>query len=543
VQITVMGKVRINPGSRLLPGAGLGASDIEVGVAGKQVKLSHKTKIFGVFYAPNALLRFGRGGSFTGQFAAKDLRSDFGDTFTLEVCGNGIIDPGEQCDEGESGGPCCTASCDFRPPGTPCPDGTVCNGNETCSAFGQCVPGTPLNCTDNNVCTDDVCHPMTGCGHTNNTAACTDNNACTTGDQCTGGSCQGGPPPDCSDGNPCTMDGCHPLTGCQSVGIPGCCITDSQCADASLCTTNERCVNNACVSDPVSCNDDNVCTADACLPSTGCVYTSTSGAPCNDDDACTVNDVCMGSACGGFVLGCDDGDPCTTDACSPASGCTHTAIPGCGALCTLTQGAYGVPGGIANGPQGWITNHPDVLPAFIGAPGTGSSVTVATQSGLEAFLPTGGTPNQLCGNPMPVPCPGDLVISGPADVPDPSGDGSGGDGAGSLAGQTLAMTLSVALSNSGANPPGLGNHVLTASFCTCDALGSSEAFGIPQCILDNAVTVNNLLLLANQALRGVPLGQLDAASPPCLTYSAIATALDALNRGFDECRTPCSCGP
>jgi hypothetical protein len=30
---------------------------------------------------------------------------------------------------------------------------------------------------------------------------------------------------------------------------------------------------------------------------------------------------------------------------------------------------------------------------------------------------------------------------------------------------------------------------------------------------------------------------------PCLTYSDINSALDALNNGFDECRTVCACTP
>src|SRR4029453_18917437 len=143
--ITVLGKFRTNTGSKVLAGPGVGASDILVGVAGKQVKVGHKSKVEGIFYAPNGQLRFGRGGFFTGQFVGRDLRSDFGDTFTLENCGNGAIDTGEQCDEGENNGQpghCCTHTCDFRPAGTPCPDGNLCNGDELCSAFGQCVPGT-----------------------------------------------------------------------------------------------------------------------------------------------------------------------------------------------------------------------------------------------------------------------------------------------------------------------------------------------------------------------------------------------------------------
>src|SRR5262249_21092517 len=60
--ITVMGKFTTNTGTKLLPGPGVGASDILIGVAGSLAKLSHKNHISGVFYVPNGQLRFGHGG-------------------------------------------------------------------------------------------------------------------------------------------------------------------------------------------------------------------------------------------------------------------------------------------------------------------------------------------------------------------------------------------------------------------------------------------------------------------------------------------------
>jgi len=82
-----------------------------------------------------------------------------------------------------------TCSNPSAPDGTACDDGTVCNGHETCQS-GACTAGTPPNCDDSNVCTDDSCNPASGCVNTNNTAPCrADNNACTT-DQCQGGVCR-----------------------------------------------------------------------------------------------------------------------------------------------------------------------------------------------------------------------------------------------------------------------------------------------------------------------------------------------------------------
>ena len=546
--ITVAGKFRTNTGTKLLPGTGVGASDILVGVCGSLVKLSHKNNISGVFYAPNGQLRFGHGGFYTGQFVARELRSDFGDTFTLEDCGNGVVDVGEQCDEGPDGGPCCTQTCDFRPAGTPCPDGDRCNGDETCSAFGQCVPGTAPDCRDARPCRVGTCDPATGCvsNPVPDQTPCPDGNVCNGAEVCIGGTCTDEPNLDCDDHKACTTDSCDPVRGCSNIPLTEpsqacpCPNGDPDCDNHNVCDGIETCDPSGEIchpGTPLSCSTPNQCLVASCDPTNGCTTTpQPPGTPCNDHDACTTNDECADSTCGGFPLSCDDGNPCTADACDSQTGCSNTPIPDCGTggtLCTLTQGAYGAGNGAANGPNGWITNHPGVLPASIGATGTGQSVSVNTQAGLEAFMPTNGAPGALD------PANGDVVINSASDVPSESGDG-----AGTLAGQTLAMTLNVALSNLGANPPGLGNYHLTSSFCTCDANGGMTGpFTISQCLLDpnnvGVVTVNDLLSVANHVLAG----QLPSTFAPCLTYSDINSALDALNNGFDECRTVCSCTP
>src|SRR5437867_4326022 len=91
------------------------------------------------------------------------------------VCGNGMVEPGEQCDDGTA-----TDSC----------------------AGGTCGGGPPRNCNGANVCAADSCGPATGCVHTPNTAPCDDANACTTADTCAGGVCVGGPPPFCPTNAP-----------------------------------------------------------------------------------------------------------------------------------------------------------------------------------------------------------------------------------------------------------------------------------------------------------------------------------------------------
>src|SRR4030095_14791863 len=48
---------------------------------------------------------------------------------------------------------------------TPCADGDLCNGDETCDGSGTCISGTPLRCDDLDLCTRDACLPATGCIH------------------------------------------------------------------------------------------------------------------------------------------------------------------------------------------------------------------------------------------------------------------------------------------------------------------------------------------------------------------------------------------
>ena len=79
-------------------------------------------------------------------------------------CGDGVLDPGEQCDDGNNiDGDCCSSNCTLGVPGSSCADGDLCNGDEVCDGSGNCVPGTPLDCNDGDPCTQDSCDALLGC--------------------------------------------------------------------------------------------------------------------------------------------------------------------------------------------------------------------------------------------------------------------------------------------------------------------------------------------------------------------------------------------
>jgi cysteine-rich repeat protein len=77
-------------------------------------------------------------------------------------CGNGVIDAGEECDDGNLGraGDCCALGCTLRPDGASCSDGLFCNGQETTCQGGVCqlgAPPCPFQCDEST----DTC--VSGC--------------------------------------------------------------------------------------------------------------------------------------------------------------------------------------------------------------------------------------------------------------------------------------------------------------------------------------------------------------------------------------------
>ncbi len=232
--------------------------------------------------------------------------------------------------------PCTADSCSngapkftLLPVGTACADADVCNGAETCDGAGKCNLGVPPPINDGNPCTTDSCDKTTGVVHTKVAAGttCADGDLCNGAEMCTAqAACVAGTPPAVDDGNPCTTDSCQASLGVRHVALP----SGSSCTDGNACNGAEACTaSGSCAAGtaPVL-SDGNPCTTDSCSPSTGPVHTPlAAGTSCSDGKACNGSESC--SAAGQCQTGAppvvNDGNPCTRDSCDPTAGVLHTA--------------------------------------------------------------------------------------------------------------------------------------------------------------------------------------------------------------------------
>ncbi|MBI4515963.1 MAG: DUF4215 domain-containing protein [Deltaproteobacteria bacterium] len=126
-------------------------------------------------------------------------------------CGNGVVEAGEQCDDGNTTpGDCCSATCQFEPLSTTCEaDGDLCTVDH-CDGLGQCVKQTDVVCPP---C--QTCDPQSGCAGDICTATATPSlipTITTTPTRtpvpvCGNGIQEGGE--QCDDGNFVNGDGCE----------------------------------------------------------------------------------------------------------------------------------------------------------------------------------------------------------------------------------------------------------------------------------------------------------------------------------------------
>ena len=190
----------------------------------------------------------------------------------LYVCGNGIVETGETCDDGDrQGGDGCNSECQ----------------SEGCVAATPSYPAVPL-CYDANDCTVDTCNGNS-CSHVVN----------------------------CDDGIACTADSCSGAS-CRHVANNGLCNDGNLCTD-NFCSTSTGCIGtfntNAC-NDSVNCTEDDVCDRGECVGESDCP----AGRVCDIDlDVCIVESTTTttttlpgGAFCGNGAVEppeqCDDGD-------------------------------------------------------------------------------------------------------------------------------------------------------------------------------------------------------------------------------------------
>jgi cysteine-rich repeat protein len=228
--------------------------------------------------------------------------------------------------------------------GTGCDDGNLCSRTDACVA-GVCVGGDSVICTASDQChAAGVCDPATGlCSDplAADGTACDDGDLCTRSDTCAAGQCMGGSPVTCTASDQCHDPGvCNPATGACSNPAK---LDGTGCDDGSLCTRSDACMTGVCVgADPVICASTDPCHgAGVCDPATGVCSqppVRPDGASCADGDACNGAETCQGGVCtAGAALDCNDGNPCTTDTCHPASGCASAPIAGCRRCATASE--------------------------------------------------------------------------------------------------------------------------------------------------------------------------------------------------------------
>ena len=238
---------------------------------------------------------------------------------TAVDCGDSVACTDDSCDEA-------TDSCVNTENDSNCDDLVFCNGVETCDAILDCQPGTAVDCSDGVTCTDDSCDEVADtCVSVANDVNCSDGLFCTGIEICDPvADCVAGTPPDCNDGVVCTDDSCNDVTdSCDNLA------NDANCDDGFFCTGAETCDDLAdCqVGIPIDCSglngqcligecDD---TADSCVANP-----FNEGGACDDGDVCTVGDLCLDGVCepGGSTCGDGDVDGICGEQCDPPNGIT-----------------------------------------------------------------------------------------------------------------------------------------------------------------------------------------------------------------------------
>ncbi len=125
---------------------------------------------------------------------------------------------------------------------------------------------------------------------------------------------------DCAEPlSPCHVASCEAGI-CGNKALPD----GASCQGTSLCVLEGVCKTGLCQATKAkSCDDGNICTKDTCGVANGlCVHAPQyDNVVCSDGSSCSVGALCFQGACNATATKtCDDGAPCTIDACDAATG-------------------------------------------------------------------------------------------------------------------------------------------------------------------------------------------------------------------------------
>ena len=233
-------------------------------------------------------------------------------------------------------------------PAPPCPESQL-------FVDGRCVNlCNDIDCDDNNDCTFEECEVNRAelaatCVRTN----AMDGRACDTSEGapgfCMAGGCVGAcDPPDCSDGNACTVDGvCNASIGeCEGSRNAQ---EDTACEESGVCDGAGACVE---CNRPQQCDDDNQCTQDNCATGT-CSHEAIAGRAC-DVQGGSGNGICNAEGqCAEPPPNCDPnpctdtGNDCSEAVCDPSDGSCPVVNLGDGTACDDAPGGF--PGTCSSG--------------------------------------------------------------------------------------------------------------------------------------------------------------------------------------------------
>jgi fibro-slime domain-containing protein len=296
---------------------------------------------------------------------AYTLDCDANPTFCMTpVCGDGILEAGESCDDGnKTNGDGCSSTCQIEAAYW------ACTVNQPCVDERDCAELLEAGVSDAGNCASSASVPVCGNGIIEAGEACDDGNtksgdgcsydchtieanyvcpvpdqACVSTVVCGDGVISG--TEQCDDGNQVTTDGCS-YPGCQltpgwSCLVPGTACTAAMCGDGIVAGTEQ-------------CDDGNMTNGDGCSATcqlevaTTVVLASVTTKPSTTlthyqcsyptPPLVPLREVCTATMCGnGIVEGdeqCDDGNNAAYDGCSPnctlETSCPNgTCVPTCG---------------------------------------------------------------------------------------------------------------------------------------------------------------------------------------------------------------------